>query len=94
MPATLQKPISFSSARLETRISSDLHAMLNRAAKIQGRTMTVLSCLLYKIQHRKPSSRPESSDCHWLSGMLCVLLSLPTSALKRAFATPQKTIEL
>ncbi len=27
-------------ARLEARISADLHAMLKRAAEIQGRTMT------------------------------------------------------
>jgi len=29
-----------STARLEARISTDLHAMLKRAAEIQGRTMT------------------------------------------------------
>lgn len=29
-----------SMARLEARISTDLHAMLKRAAEIQGRTMT------------------------------------------------------
>ena len=29
-----------STARLEARISSDLHSMLKRAAEIQGRTMT------------------------------------------------------
>ncbi len=34
MPATL------ATARLEARISTDLHAMLKRAAELQGRTMT------------------------------------------------------
>ncbi len=34
MPSTIQ------TARLEARISTDLHAMLKRAAEIQGRTMT------------------------------------------------------
>ena len=34
MPATL------STARLEARISTDLHSMLKRAAELQGRTMT------------------------------------------------------
>ena len=29
-----------STARLEARISTDLHAMLKRAAELQGRTMT------------------------------------------------------
>ncbi len=31
---------SASTARLEARISHDLHAMLKRAAELQGRTMT------------------------------------------------------
>lgn len=31
---------SASTARLEARISTDLHAMLKRAAELQGRTMT------------------------------------------------------
>lgn len=31
---------NMSTARLEARISSDLHAMLKRAAELQGRTMT------------------------------------------------------
>jgi uncharacterized protein (DUF1778 family) len=34
MPATIP------SARLEARISADLHAMLKRAAELQGRTVT------------------------------------------------------
>ena len=33
-------PSATSTARLEARISSELHAMLKRAAEIQGRTMT------------------------------------------------------
>ena len=31
---------TLSTARLEARISTDLHAMLKRAAELQGRTMT------------------------------------------------------
>ena len=31
---------SSSTARLEARISPDLHAMLKRVAELQGRTMT------------------------------------------------------
>jgi uncharacterized protein (DUF1778 family) len=31
---------AISTARLEARISSDLHALLKRAAELQGRTMT------------------------------------------------------
>ncbi len=33
-------PATISSARLEARISTDLHSMLKRAAELQGRTMT------------------------------------------------------
>ncbi|QVL48992.1 MAG: DUF1778 domain-containing protein [Thiocapsa sp.] len=33
-------PSATSTARLEARISTELHAMLKRAAEIQGRTMT------------------------------------------------------
>lgn len=33
-------PIANSTARLEARISTDLHSMLKRAAELQGRTMT------------------------------------------------------
>jgi uncharacterized protein (DUF1778 family) len=33
-------PTAISTARLEARISTDLHSMLKRAAELQGRTMT------------------------------------------------------
>lgn len=33
-------PAAIATDRLEARISTDLHAMLKRAAEIQGRTMT------------------------------------------------------
>lgn len=33
-------PAATSTARLEARISTDLHSMLKRAAELQGRTMT------------------------------------------------------
>ena len=33
-------PAANATARLEARISTDLHAMLKRAAELQGRTMT------------------------------------------------------
>ena len=33
-------PTAINTARLEARISTDLHAMLKRAAELQGRTMT------------------------------------------------------
>jgi uncharacterized protein (DUF1778 family) len=33
-------PVAIPTARLEARISADLHSMLKRAADLQGRTMT------------------------------------------------------
>ncbi len=33
-------PAAITTARLEARISTDLHSMLKRAAELQGRTMT------------------------------------------------------
>jgi uncharacterized protein (DUF1778 family) len=33
-------PTAITTARLEARISADLHAMLKRVAELQGRTMT------------------------------------------------------
>jgi uncharacterized protein (DUF1778 family) len=33
-------PAAITTARLEARISADLHAMLKRVAELQGRTMT------------------------------------------------------
>ncbi len=33
-------PVASPTARLEARISTDLHALLKRAAELQGRTMT------------------------------------------------------
>jgi uncharacterized protein (DUF1778 family) len=33
-------PTAISTARLEARISTDLHSMLKRASELQGRTMT------------------------------------------------------
>jgi len=33
-------PTAITTARLEARISTDLHTMLKRAAELQGRTMT------------------------------------------------------
>jgi hypothetical protein len=35
-------PTAISTARLEARISTDLHSMLKRAAELQGRTMVRL----------------------------------------------------
>ena len=46
-------PVAISTARLEARISTDLHSMLKRAAELQGRTMTdfVVSAVQDAAQH-------------------------------------------
>jgi len=45
--------VTSSTARLEARISTDLHGMLKRAAEIQGRTMTdfVVAAVQAAAQH-------------------------------------------
>lgn len=47
-------PVVITTARLEARISTDLHSMLKRAAEIQGRTMTdfVVSAVQDAAQHQ------------------------------------------
>ncbi len=54
-------------ARLEARISTDLHAMLKRAAEIQGRTITdfVVSAVQLSAD-RKPSKLREVFACRSL----------------------------
>lgn len=56
-------PAAISTARLEARISTDLHAMLKRVAELQGRTMTDLWCLPCKPPHIKPSNKRMSFAC-------------------------------
>ena len=81
---------SVSTARLEARISTDLHAMLKRAAEIQGRTMTdfVVSAVQDAAQQAI-----EQADVIRLSlaDQECFAQALlappePAPALKRAFA--------
>jgi len=59
-------PAAISTARLEARISTDLHSMLKRAAELQGRTMTDFVVSAVKDAARcRPLSEPELSGCHW-----------------------------
>ncbi len=83
-------PAAISSARLEARISTDLHAMLKRAAELQGRTMTdfVVSAVQDAAQRAI-----EQADVVRLSlaDQDCFAQALlrppePTAALQRAFA--------
>ncbi len=85
-----------STARLEARISSRLHAMLKTAAVSQGRTMTdfVTSALQQAVQQAMIED-----ELHRLSlaDQQCFARALltpaaPTVALKRAFARHKKQI--
>lgn len=96
MPATLQKQTSFSSARLEARISSDLHAMLKRAAEIQGRTMT--DFVVSAVQNAAQQAIEQAGVIRLsLADQECFAQALlsppkPISALKRAFARRKKLL--
>ncbi|MGX7004672.1 type II toxin-antitoxin system TacA family antitoxin [Caballeronia sp. KNU42] len=89
-------PTAISTARLEARISTDLHAMLKRAAELQGRTMTdfVVSAVQDAAQRAI-----EQADVMRLSlaDQECFALALlsppePVPALRRAFARRQKLL--
>jgi uncharacterized protein (DUF1778 family) len=89
-------PTAISTARLEARISTDLHAMLKRAAELQGRTMTdfVVSAVQDAAQRAI-----EQADVMRLSlaDQECFAEALlsppePAPALKRAFARRQKLL--
>ncbi len=83
-------------ARLEARISVDLHSMLKRAAELQGRTMTDFVVAAVQTAAR---SAIEQADVIRLSlaDQECfakTLLSPPpqTEALKRAFDRKNKLL--
>ena len=87
---------SSSTARLEARISPDLHAMLKRVAELQGRTMTdFVVAALQEAAHRAL----EQSEVIRLSlaDQECFAHALmsspqPSTALKRAFARRSKLL--
>ena len=81
---------SISTARLEARISTDLHAMLKRAAELQGRTMTDFVVAAVQDAAQRAIEQAEIIRLT-LGDQECfaqALLSPPqqTPALKRAFA--------
>jgi uncharacterized protein (DUF1778 family) len=83
-------------ARLEARISTDLHALLKRAAELQGRTMT--DFVVSAVQEAARSA-VEQAEVMRLSvaDQACfaqALLAPPetTPALQRAFARRRKLL--
>jgi uncharacterized protein (DUF1778 family) len=81
---------AMSTARLEARISTELHATLKRAAEIQGRTMTdfVISAVQEAAQRAIEQSGVIKLSLSDQERFASALLSPPnaTPALKRAFA--------
>jgi uncharacterized protein (DUF1778 family) len=84
------------SARLEARISHDLHVTVKRAAEIQGRTMTdfVIHALqvaaseaIEQSDHVRLSLADQEAFAHAL-----IAPAKPNAALKRAFAKANKLL--
>lgn len=90
MPATL------ATARLEARISTDLHAMLKRAAELQGRTMTdfVVTAVQDAAQRAIEQAEVVKLSLADQEFFAQALLSppKPSPALKRAFARRNKLL--
>lgn len=83
-------------ARLEARISTDLHAMLKRAAELQGRTMTdfVVAAVQDAAQRAIEQAevmRLSMADQQCFAGAL-LSPPKPSPALKRAFTRRRKLL--
>ena len=89
-------PAAISTARLEARISTDLHAMLKRAAELQGRTMTDFVVSAVQDAAQQAIERAEVVRLS-LADQECFAQALlsppePSPALKRAFARRSKLL--
>ncbi|MBK6757970.1 MAG: DUF1778 domain-containing protein [Moraxellaceae bacterium] len=85
-----------STARLEARISTNLHAMLKRAAELQGRTMTDFVAMAVQDAAQRVIAEADVIRLS-LADQECFAQALlsppqPTPALKRAFANRQKLL--
>jgi uncharacterized protein (DUF1778 family) len=83
-------------ARLEARISTELHAMLKRAAELQGRTMTDFVVSAVQDAAQQAIERAEIIRLS-LADQECFAQALlsppaPSAALKRAFARRTKLL--
>lgn len=90
------KSMTLSTARLDARISAELHTMLKRAAELQNRTMTdFVIAAVQEAAHRTIEQteiiRMSLADQERFAQ---ALLSPPkaTPALKRAFARHRKLV--
>jgi uncharacterized protein (DUF1778 family) len=84
------------SARLEARISHDLHALVQRAAEIQGRTLTdfvihALQSAASEAIEQADRVRMTMADQEAFAQAL-ITPAKPNAALKRAFAKANKLL--
>lgn len=90
-------PTSISTARLEARISTDLHAMLKRAAELQGRTLT--DFVVTAVQDAAQRAIEQSEVIRLsLADQQCFAQALlspppPAPALERAFVRRNKLLQ-
>ena len=89
-------PAATTTARLEARISTDLHSMLKRAAELQGRTMTdfVVSAVQDAAQRAIEQAeviRLSLADQECFAQAL-MPPSQPSAALERAFTRRSKLL--
>lgn len=87
-----------STARLEARISTDLHAMLKRAAELQGRTMTDFVVSAVQDAAQRAIEQAEVVRLS-LADQECFAQALlsppqPAPALERAFARRSKILRV
>ena len=94
--ATAPHSIKPQTARLEARISQDLHRTVKRAAEIQGRTMT--DFVVHALQMAATSAiaqadqvRLSLADQEAFANAL-IAPAKPNAALKRAFAKADKLL--
>jgi uncharacterized protein (DUF1778 family) len=88
--------VANTTARLEARISTDLHAMLKRAAELQGRTMTDFVVSAVQDAAQRAIEQAEIVRLS-LADQECFAQALlsppkPTPALERAFARRSKLL--
>ena len=89
-------PTPTSTARLEARISTDLHSLLKRAAELQGRTMTDFVVSAVQEAAQRAIEQAEVIRLS-LADQECFAQALlsptkPAPALKRAFTRRSKLL--
>ena len=90
-------PTTASTARLEARISTELHTMLKRASELQGRTMTDFVVAAVQDAAQRAIEQAEvirlsiaDQECF---AQALLAPALPAPALERAFARHRKLIK-